>query len=190
MQLLSESIIIEKARNGDTRAFRILVERYQAMLYSLACRFLGKDEAEDVVQEVFIRLWKNFHRYRPEIKLTTWLYRIGTNLCLDYLKSGHHKSRLNRVDINETHTVLDPATPDRQLENHELMQYVLKIADSLTPRQQAVFVLRDMEGLSSKEVCEILSMKSGNVKSNLYYARLKMNEKLKQYYHLTEKRLL
>ena len=172
------------------QAFRILVERYQSMLFSLACRFLGKDEAEDVVQEVFIRLWRNFHRYKPNIKLTTWLYRIATNLCLDYLKSRHYKSSFNSIEICETHAIPDSATPDKKLENHELMQFILKIANSLTPRQRAVFVLRDLEGLSSKEVCEILSMKPGNVKSNLYYARLKMSEKLSQHYNLTEKRLL
>ena len=190
MQSLSESVIIEKARNGDTHAFRILVEQYQSMLFSVACRFLGKDEAEDIVQEAFIRLWKNFQRYRPEVKLTTWLYRIVTNLCLDHLKSKHRRNWFRRRDMNETNTVPDPSTPLKELENHELMQYVLRLAEGLTPRQRAVFILRDLEGLSSKEVCEILSMKAGNVKSNLYYARSKMNEGLKRFYNLTEKQML
>ena len=92
--------------------------------------------------------------------------------------------------MNETNTVPDPSTPLKELENHELMQYVLKLAEGLTPRQRAVFILRDLEGLSSKEVCEILSMKAGNVKSNLYYARSKMNEGLKRFYNLTEKQML
>ncbi len=190
MRSLSETEIITKAKNGDTRAFRMLVERYQSMMFSVSCRFLGKDEAEDIVQEAFIRLWKNLHKYRSGIKLTTWLYRIVTNLCLDHLKSKHRRNWFRRADISEIDAVKDHSAPDKELEGRELVQYVLRMAQSLTPKQQAVFILRDLEGLSSDEVCEVLSMKPGNVKSNLYYARQAMHEKLKQYFDVKEKRLL
>ncbi|MDN5214875.1 sigma-70 family RNA polymerase sigma factor [Fulvivirgaceae bacterium BMA12] len=190
MGSLSETEIITRAKSGDTRAFRILVERYQSMMFSVSCRFLDKDEAEDIVQEAFIRLWKNLHKYRPGIKLTTWLYRIVTNLCLDQLKSKHRRNRFRRADITEIDAVKDHSTPDKELEGRELLQYVLQLAQSLTPKQRAVFILRDLEGLSSDEVCEVLSMKAGNVKSNLYYARKALHEKLKQYFEVKERRLL
>ncbi len=183
MELLSETAIINKAQQGDTIAFRTLVERYQSMLFSLASRFLGKDEAEDTVQEAFIRLWKHLHKYKPEIKLTTWLYRIVTNLCLDHLKSKHRRNSYNSVDITNVGSIKDEAAPDKELENKEMMQQILKFSDSLTPKQRAVFVLRDLEGLSSQEVCVVLSMKPGSVKSNLYYARLTMGEMIKEHYN-------
>ncbi len=182
MKLLSETAIINKAQKGDTIAFRFLVETYQSMLYSLACRFLGKDDAEDTVQEAFIRLWKNIHKYKPEIKLATWLYRIVTNLCLDHLKSSHNRNTKNSIDVADVAGLKDDDAPDKALEKKEMMQQILKFSESLTPKQRAVFVLRDLEGLSSQEVCTILSMKAGSVKSNLYYARIAMGDKLKQYY--------
>ena len=91
------------------------------------------------------------------------------------------------VDIHQTYNVQDPSTPYNELTSSELAQAIMKMADNLTPKQRAVFTLRDLEGLSSTEVGEILSMKAGNVKSNLYYARLKINEQLKQHYAIPNK---
>lgn len=183
MSNLPEPEIIENAIAGDKQAFRMLVEKHQAFAYSLSYRFLlNQSDAQDITQEAFIRLWRNISRYRPEIKLTTWLYKIITNLCLDYLKSKHGKQSRRIQGIDTHRVIVEPAMADQQMLNVEFRTIVLKMAEQLTPKQKAVFILRDMEELEVKEVCDILSMSAANVKSNLYYARVKMSELIKKCY--------
>ena len=187
---LSLEIIQEVAR-GSTKAFRVVVEEYQAFAYAVAFRFVGnEDDAEDIVQETFVRLWKNLHLYKQEIKLTTWLYRIIANLCLDFLKSRHGRQRKNKVDIDKVSFVHDHSTPEKEFQQRELMQAIHQGAEELTPKQRAVFILRDLEGLTTEEVSEALTMSAGNVKSNLFYARQKMVEKLKVFYQTTDKQFI
>jgi RNA polymerase sigma-70 factor (ECF subfamily) len=175
--------IIEKAIAGDEYAFRLLVEKHQVFAYSLSYRFVSsQDDAADITQEAFIRLWKNISRYRPEVKLTTWLYKIITNLCLDYLKSKHRKHQKRMRPIDNHHSIMDPVGTDQPLLDQEFKRLVLEMTNELTPKQKAVFILRDIEELEMKEISEILSMSAGNVKSNLYYARIKMSELVKKCY--------
>ena len=178
--------IIGRAMRGDSDSFRVIVDQNQAFAYAVAYRFLANaEDAEDVTQEAFVRLWRNVHKYRPEIKLTTWLYRIVANLCLDFLKSAYGKQRKNQVDVDRIGEAKE--STDEPLRQNELHEMILRAADGLTPKQKAVFVLRDMEDLPVEEVCSILSMSAGNVKSNLYYARQRVGEKLKSYYQTTDK---
>lgn len=178
---------LREAIAGNTSAFRTVVEEHQQFAYAVAYRFVNDEqEAEDIVQEAFVRLWKNMKSYRQEVKLTTWLYRIVANLCLDFLKSRRGRERKIRKDIRYGYTAADRSTPEREYEQSELMQLIVHAAEELTPKQKAVFILRDLEGLSVDEVTEILSMTAGNVKSNLFHARQKMAEKLKAFYNTTK----
>lgn len=178
MHALPETDLIKKAKEGHPLAFRYLVERHQQMTYALAYRFLNNsDDAKDIVQEAFIRIWKNLNTYRPEIKFSTWLYKVTTNLCLDKIKSKHHQHRNNTVRENlEIH---DPSNPQKELEGEELARMIHQAAQTLTPKQQAVFILRDLQGLSTEEIEETLNMSKGKIKSNLHYARIAMQEKLR-----------
>lgn len=183
--------IIQQAVRGSQQAFRVIVEANQGFVYAVAFRFVNdSQEAEDITQEVFVRLWKNLHTYKQEVKLTTWLYKIVTNRCLDLLKSRHGRQRKNQVDVDNTHFVQDRSTPEKEFQQQELSKIIHAAADELTTKQKAVFILRDLEGLSQEEVSEALSMSTGNVKSNLFYARKKMAEKLKAYYQTTDKQFL
>jgi len=175
--------IIKRAANNDPAAFRSIVMQNQSFLYSVAYRFLGNpSDAEDAVQETFVKLWKNLSRYNYEIKLSTWLYKIVVNICLDVLKSSRHIQRKNLVDIHKESSIAYRSGADDPLHAEELHTLIQEAASKLTPKQKAVFILRDLEGLPVDEVCGILSMSAGNVKSNLYYARVQMSEKLKKYY--------
>jgi RNA polymerase sigma-70 factor, ECF subfamily len=175
--------IIRKAMAGDTEAFRDIVHHYQSFAYAVSFRLLGQaEEAEDVVQEAFIRLWKNLYKYRVEVKLSTWLYRIITNLCLDFLKSTYAKQRKNQKDVQNEYMLKSQSESDDNLNASELNSQIQQAAEELTPKQKAVFVLRDLQGLTVEEVCTILSMAPGNVKSNLYYARQQVSVRLRKYY--------
>jgi RNA polymerase sigma-70 factor (ECF subfamily) len=183
--------LIQEAVRGSQQAFRAIVETYQGFVYAVAFRFVNdSQDAEDLTQEVFVRLWKNLHTYKQEMKLTTWLYKIVTNRCLDFLKSRYGRERKNKVDIDRSNFVSDYSTPEKEFQQQELARIIQTAADELTPKQKAVFILRDLEGLSPEEVSESLSMSPGNVKSNLFYARKRMTEKLKGYYQITDKQFL
>lgn len=183
--------LIQEAARGSQQAFRAIVEVNQGFVYAVAFRFVNdSQDAEDITQEVFVRLWKNLHNYKPEVKLTTWLYKIVTNRCLDFLKSKHGSQRKNAVDVDKQLHLAAHSTPERAYQQQELLKIIHAAADELTPRQKAVFILRDLEGLSSAEVCEALSMSAGNVKSNLFHARQKITGKLKTIYQTTDKTFL
>jgi len=183
--------LIQEAVHGSQQAFRAIVEANQGFVYAVAFRFVNDtQDAEDITQEVFVRLWKNLHAYKKEVKLSTWLYKIVTNRCLDFLKSRHGRQRKNKVDVEKHHGLTTHSTPEKEFEQAELIGAINQAAEELTPKQKAVFILRDLEGLSQEEVSEALSMSTGNVKSNLFYARQKMTEKLKAYYQTTDKQFL
>jgi RNA polymerase sigma-70 factor, ECF subfamily len=184
MPTFNELETIEKAKAGDQRAFRMLVESFQGFVYSIAFRFVGNEaEAEDLVQECFVRCWKNIKRFNPDYKLKTWLGKMITNLCLDFLKSARARNEKGRVDLEAQSPPGDTAF-ESELHAAELLAIVTKMAVQLTPKQRAAFILRDLEMLDVKEVCDMLGMSAGTLKSNLYYARLAIREQLLKYYKL------
>lgn len=181
--------VIQLARRGDTQAFRKLVEHHQAFAYAVAYRMIGNEaEAEDVVQEAFVKLWKALPGYREDVKLTTWLYKIVANLCIDYLKSGRRKAEQNRKAMHNL--VISYSTPEKEWQHREWMVEVQEAAATLTPVQKAVFVLRDLQGLAVKEVCFLLEMSDTQVKGNLYHARKAIGQRLERQYQADKTEML
>ena len=182
MQKEAEESLITSAANGDHQAFRALVEFHQSFAYSLAHRYTNnEDDAEDITQEAFFKIWKSLHRYDSKFPFKAWLAKIVTNLCLDHLKSGRRKHESGMIRADETLMVAGHQ-PEHELEAAELKTIVARLAEQLTEQQRKVFVLRDLEMLSTEEVCQILNMSPGNMKSNLYYARLKIKQGLATFY--------
>ena len=177
----TDAEFITRAINGEQYAFRRLVEQHQHFVFAVSFRLLGnRADAEDVVQETFVRLWKHLSRYRPEVKLSTWLYKIATNLCLDHLRSAHHKKSQRTVDTDEI--IISAETADKDVMATEFRMAVREFSAALQPKQKAVFVLRELEGLSVEEVGDILSMSPDAIKSNLYHARTQITKWMKEYY--------
>lgn len=175
--------IIERAQRGDRDAFRQIVEAHQSFVYAVAYRLVHHPEdAEDLTQEAFIRLWKNLGKYNQQARLSTWLYTIVTHVCLDFLKSASNRQARTHADLTDASVVADSADPEQAVHHHELAHWVLVAADGLAPKQKAAFVLRDLEGLPVEEVCSILNLSPGNLKSNLHLARKAVQEKLKRVY--------
>jgi RNA polymerase sigma-70 factor, ECF subfamily len=173
--------LIERSKRNDQKAFRTIVENYQSLVYSLAFRLLGnEDEAKDLVQETFIRVWANLAGFRTDKKFSTWIYTIATNLCLDRLKSS--KCNLKNCDCSET--LINIASSDnaeQPLIKSELGAIISTLTNELTPKQKIVFTLRCLEELEIEEIIQITGMTAGKIKSNLFLARHTIQQKLEKY---------
>ena len=176
------SEILDRCLGGETGAFRFVVEEYRSYVYALAFRVLTDEEdAKDVVQDTFIRLWNNLRRYDPDVKFTTWLYSIVINLCYDKLRSRRARRTVDTTDASLLASFATEDNPGRMLDNAELATLIGTLTEELPPKQRMVFVLRDMQGLSIREVCDILHLSEGSVKTNLVYARKHLRGKLEPY---------
>ncbi len=175
-----EDDIIVRCQRGEKEAFRGVVQTYQRMVFSLSLKLLcDEEEARDMVQETFIRVWQNMGEYDARKNFTTWIYTIATRICLDRLKNMRHT-----VPMPEDEKVLRRFASDvdthRTLENQEWVSIVRMLAEGLGEKQRMVFTLCQLEGLSSSEAEEITGLDSKQVKSNLYVARQTIRERLKQ----------
>lgn len=174
---ITELIILSSGK--DAEAFRKLVEAHQAMVYSLAFRLLCDDEeAKDIVQETFIKVWNHLHRYNTEMKFTTWLYSITTNLCYDRLKAKKRKTTFSLSDQNILNELISNENIEKTLINAELSTIIQLLTDELTPKQKLVFTLRDLEGLEIEEIVKITGLSAEKIKSNLYLARQYIRKKI------------
>lgn len=130
----AESDIILLAQGGDTRTFRVLVERYQGFAYALTFRFtVETGSAEDIVQEAVTRVWKNLSRYRTEIKFSSWRYTIVTNRCLDYLRSRHGRSRRHLGNVELVLHERSVYAADAYLHQQELVNAILLLVRQYCP---------------------------------------------------------
>jgi RNA polymerase sigma-70 factor (ECF subfamily) len=181
-----EQALVERARAGDAEAFTWLVEKYERKIYRLAKHITQNDEdAEDVLQESFLKAYSNLESFQMQSKFYTWLVRIAVNEALMKLR----KRKSDRtVSLDEPHeTDEDTVTreiavwdddPEKRYSQEELREILDKAVDSLKPGFRTVFVLRDIEELSTEETAESLGISVPAVKSRLLRARLQLREKL------------
>ena len=179
----AEHDLIKKAADGDHQAFRNLVEFHQSFAYALAYRYTNEeDDAEDITQEAYIKIWKKLDQYDDQFPFKAWLGKIVINLCLDHLKSSKRKHESGKITADTVLAMAGSQEPGRELEATELKTIVYALAEKLTEQQRSAFILRDLEMLSVEEACVMLNQSPGNLKSNLYYARLKIKEGLMTFY--------
>ncbi len=170
---------IEQSLKNDEKAFRTIVESYQSMVYTLAFRLVCQEsEAEDIVQETFIRVWINLHRYRHDMKFSTWVYAIATNICLDKLKSKKYRFEYGKADYSLINQQISEEKADDKLLNNEMTEIIKTLTDELSPKQKVVFALRFFEDLEVEEIVKITGMSAAKIKSNLFLARKYIREKL------------
>jgi len=181
-----EQALVERARAGDAQAFTTLVNRYERKIFRLAKHITQNDEdAEDVLQESFLKAYSNLDTFQGQSKFYTWLVRIAVNESLMKLR----KRKSDRtVSLDEPHeTDEDTVTreiavwdedPEKKYSQEELREILSKAVDGLKPGFRTVFVLRDIEELSTEETAEALGISVPAVKSRLLRARLQLREKL------------
>jgi RNA polymerase sigma-70 factor (ECF subfamily) len=162
------------ARGGDIAAFEVLVARKTPVVVSIARRIVGDaEDARDVAQMVFLRVWEQLGRYDETWSFNTWLYRITTNLSIDFLRSTRsreraHTATLHLVRQREETSALETT---RAVEDGELARLFDRVSDRLSAKQKAVFVLREMQDLDTREIAEILQCGESTVRNHLFNAR-------------------
>lgn len=176
--------VIKKAIEGDTDAFEKLVYEYERQVYSLAYRmFNNNEDAKDVSQEVFIKIYRNIGKYQGSSSFKTWVYTICYNTCIDELRK-RKKVKLESMDKMiegeenefERQFVSDEPTPEEKLITKENMSAVERAINKLNDEHKAIITLRDIKGLSYGEIVEITQLSQGTVKSRISRARKSLRE--------------
>ena len=182
-----ETRLAKLARNGDLRAFGELVDLYKDKIYHLAYRMLHNvQEAEDVVQETFLRVYTNLNRYDEMQKFSTWIYRIGTNLCIDRLRkrkpSYSLDAEVNDGDGDDWYSMLasQDRTPEGELILSETQQQVRDAIDALPEKYKSVVILRYLHDMSLQEISEILDMPVSTIKTRVHRGREYLRERLEK----------
>lgn len=180
--------IIERAQDGDELAYKELYRRYCRVVYTLAFQMLGNhSDTDEVVQETFIRVFKNLHRLRNTKAFTSWLYQITMNLSIDHRKIRTRRRMLpldERPDYlsnYELATTKHVRNPGQVLENKELLGQINIAIDELPQQQRAVIIMHEVEGMSKKMISDILNCSLVTVRTNLHHARKKLRQNLTKY---------
>lgn len=181
--------LVRRCKEGDRQAFRELVERYQRKAVAIALGMLhDREDALEVAQEAFAKVFTNIQQFKEEASFYTWLYRIIVNLAIDRQRQKSRQPLLERNDLEEGESSLIDmmpaevsADPYEQIKDKELGEYIRAAIAQLTPAHKAVILMREVEGLSYEEISEILQCSRGTVMSRLHYARKRLQSLLQSY---------
>lgn len=184
----SESEIVKRAKRGDRIAQAEIVQKYERMVYNLGLKLMGnQDEAEHILQETFLKVLQSLPNFKEQSQISTWIYRIATNEALMMLRRKKREYALltneDEIELKDySHLTQSFAnTPLEDLLNSELRDKMKASIELLPDKYKSVFVLKDIEGLSLKEISDIMGMSLAAVKSNLHRARLFLREKLAEF---------
>jgi RNA polymerase sigma-70 factor, ECF subfamily len=168
-----ESVLIGEAARGDARAFEELVLLKRERVVRTAYQITGDlEDARDVAQWVFVRLWKVLRRFDPGRRFDTWLYRITVNAAIDLLREKGPRGAIQSLAEDSAPLVAgDSGAAERSLDLQELQRAFLHLAARLAPKQRAAFVLREIEGLTTEEVARSLGVRESTVRNHLLQAR-------------------
>ncbi|MGA9532842.1 MAG: sigma-70 family RNA polymerase sigma factor [Anaerolineales bacterium] len=188
-----EQALVKALHGGDQDACRELIDQYGGQIYGVALRLMrNPDEAEDVLQETFIDACNAVSDFEARSSLGTWLYRIATNNSLMRLRRPDDPTvPLDAPELTEPADLPQqlnawPGAPEEMFLNDELRQHLEVAIDDLPDALRPAFVLRDIEGLSTREAAEVLGITSGALKVRLHRARLQLRESLADYFQETE----
>lgn len=171
---MDDNKLAKRAASGDSAAFERLVKTYESRVYTMAYRMTGNHEdASDLTQDAFIRVWRSLDSFKGEAKFSTWLYRVVSNLCADY---GRKRARTYELPLDEEgeHEITLPDVryePDRMLENKEVGASITQAVDTLSPEHREIFIMREIYDMTYAAIADALGIEEGTVKSRLFRAR-------------------
>ena len=186
----NEATLVAEARAGRHEAFTELVKRYERHIYRLALNIThNREDAEDVLQESFLKAYSHLDQFQGNSRFYTWLVRIAVNEALMKLRKRHADKSVSVDDVVETDDDLMPReivewrdTPEQRYAKVELQDILNEAIEGLEPAFRTVFVLRDVENFSTEETAQLLNLSVPAVKSRLLRARLKLRQRLNKYF--------
>jgi RNA polymerase sigma-70 factor, ECF subfamily len=177
-----DSELIAQAAAGDHSAFHLLVERHRSMVYRVAYQFAGNHhDAEDIAQEVFIKVYRSLGRFRQDAQLTSWIYRIVMNACIDHRRRHSPAAAApfgEEAELKMLNTPEDAPDPEERAYAGELGEVLETEIQRLPPGQRVVFIMRHHQGLKLGEIAEALGLAEGTVKRQLHAAVHRLRQAL------------
>ena len=168
---MNETIAVQRAKRGDGEAFEALVTQYEQKVYSLAYHYAGNEhDAMDISQEVFLRVYRFLPQFNEDSRFSTWLYRVTSNVCKDYVRKKNGKYSFDVPDLRYN--------PENALEQQEMRREIHESLQSLSPDHREILVMRDVLGLTYEDIAQTLQLEEGTVKSRISRARDKLRLKL------------
>jgi len=190
--------LVKRVRSGDQRAFKLLVERYQRKVYSVALGMVkDREEAMDVSQEAFVKVHKYLDHFKGDSSFYTWLYRITVNICIDVLRrraaaKGEHVELDENIQLDSAEANIGAlgsrlgTNPQKSLLRKELAAKIEEALQEVPEKHRAILLLRELEGMSYEDLARTLEIPKGTVMSRLFHARAKIQKILNKYLELDE----
>lgn len=182
MEVDSDAALVRRARDGEFDAFEMLFERHRTLVYRFAYQMVPRrDDAEDIVQEAFVRAYQNLDRYRDEAKFTTWLLRIVTNLCTDQARMSQRRTALEQQEAQgalDWMTIGTTEDPVQNLEEDRRKIALRKALLALPNHHRTVIILRDLEEKEYSEISQILGCTIGGAKLRVLRARRALRDRI------------
>lgn len=186
---IPDAELVERARRQDVQAYSELVQRYQKKIYALVYNMTSsREDAEDMVQDVFIKAYSSLHHFHGNSSFYTWVYRIAVNRTINYIKKRKRRSADSLDDVDKS-IERDPAyvelsakeSPFRDLTITELRDKLNRALQTLSEKHRVVVVMHDIEGIPHEEIAKTLGCSEGTVRSRLFYARQALQSQLNEY---------
>ncbi len=182
---LEDRDLVDRVLDGDQASYGLLVQRYQSKIFAVAYGVLRhREDAREVSQEAFIKAYRNLPSFRRDSSFYTWIYRITVNLAIDFQRRAHRKRETTFEDVklspDDVHATGPRilGSPAQQLEEKQLGDTIQGAIEQLPADQRTAIILREIQGLSYKEIAETMGCAEGTVMSRLFYARKKLQELL------------
>jgi RNA polymerase sigma-70 factor (ECF subfamily) len=172
--------LVETIRGGDPGAFELLVRRKTSKVYSLCYRIIGNaEDAKDISQLVFIKLWENLEKYDPQYAFDTWLYRMVTNVAIDFMRNKQSRDNAVNSNLRLVKTSFD-AEQGVVIQRKEVESVFNVVSSCLSPKQKTIFVMNQMDDMPSSEIAKVLGCRESTVRNHLFNARKLMQQQLKK----------
>jgi RNA polymerase sigma-70 factor (ECF subfamily) len=172
--------LVETIRGGDADAFAVLVRRKTTKVYALCYRIIGNaEDAKDISQLVFLKLWENLEKYDAQYAFDTWLYRMVTNVAIDFMRNRQSRDNAVNSNLRLVRTSIEPEQ-GVSVQRKEIEAVFEEVSSTLSPKQKTIFVMNQMEDMPSAEIARVLGCRESTVRNHLFNARKVMQVQLEK----------